>query len=59
MRRSASEAPKQKSRPRFWLTMLALMLLLMLVGLGQWDIAIAVLIGLTVGNVGSWLLHLD
>jgi len=37
-------------RPRFWVTLLILLLLLIPVGLGQWDIVVAVLIGLVVGN---------
>ncbi len=38
-------------RPRFWVTLLILLLLLIPVGLGQWDVALAVLIGLVLGNV--------
>jgi hypothetical protein len=37
-------------RPRFWVTLLILLMLLIPVGLGQWDFVIAVLIGLTLGN---------
>jgi hypothetical protein len=33
--------------------------MLMLAGLGQWDMAMAVIIGLLVGNVGVWLLGQD
>jgi hypothetical protein len=37
-------------RPRFWITLLILLLILIPVGLGQWDVVLAVIIGLTVGN---------
>ena len=37
-------------RPRFWATLLILLLLLVPAGLGQWDMVLAVLIGLVVGN---------
>lgn len=37
-------------RPRFWVTLLILLLLLVPIGLGQWDMVVAVLIGLVVGN---------
>jgi hypothetical protein len=37
-------------RPRFWVTLLILMLLLVPAGLGQWDVVIAVIIGLVAGN---------
>ena len=37
-------------RPRFWVTVLILLLLLVPIGLGQWDMVVAVLIGLVVGN---------
>ena len=37
-------------RPRFWVTLLILLLLLIPIGLGQWDMVVAVLIGLVVGN---------
>jgi hypothetical protein len=37
-------------RPRFWATLLILLILLVPAGLGQWDIVIAVVIGLIVGN---------
>jgi len=37
-------------RPRFWVTLLILLLVLVPAGLGQWDVVIAVLIGLLVGN---------
>jgi len=37
-------------RLRFWVTLLILLLLLVPAGLGQWDMVIAVVIGLIVGN---------
>jgi hypothetical protein len=37
-------------RPRFWITLIILLLILIPIGLGQWDIALAVIIGLTIGN---------
>jgi hypothetical protein len=37
-------------RPRFWITLLILLLILIPAGLGQWDIVLAIIIGLTVGN---------
>jgi hypothetical protein len=37
-------------RPRFWATLLILLILLIPAGLGQWDIVIAIVIGLIVGN---------
>ncbi len=37
-------------RPRFWASIVILLLLLIPVGLGQWDMVVAVIIGLTVGN---------
>jgi hypothetical protein len=37
-------------RPRFWATLLILLMLLIPAGLGQWDMVIAVVIGLIVGN---------
>jgi hypothetical protein len=37
-------------RPRFWATFLILLLLLVPAGLGQWDMVIAVIIGLVIGN---------
>lgn len=39
--------------------MLILMAVLLLAGLGQWDLVLAVVIGLLVGNVGAWLLGQD
>jgi hypothetical protein len=42
-------------RLRFWITLLILLLLLIPVGLGQWDMVFAVLIGLTVGNGLAYL----
>lgn len=42
-------------RPRFWVTLLILLLILIPIGLGQWDMAIAVLIGLIVGNFLAFL----
>lgn len=42
-------------RPRFWVTLLILTLLLVPAGLGQWDVVIAVIIGLLVGNVLAFL----
>ena len=50
---------KAKVRPRFWVSMLILILILILAGLGQWDFVLATIIGLVVGNVGSWLLGKD
>ena len=35
------------------------MVMLVLAGLGQWDMVLAVLIGLALGNVGAWLLGWD
>lgn len=32
-----------------------LMVVLVLAGLGQWDLVLATIIGLTVGNVFSWM----
>jgi hypothetical protein len=43
-------------RPRFWVTLLILLLLLIPAGMGQWDFVIAVLIGLIVGNGLSFIL---
>lgn len=37
-------------RLRFWVTLLVLLLLLIPAGMGQWDIVIAIIIGLIVGN---------
>jgi hypothetical protein len=37
-------------RPRFWATLLILLMLLIPAGLGQWDMVVAVVIGLIVGN---------
>jgi len=37
-------------RPRLWVTLLVLLLLLIPAGLGQWDMVLAVIIGLVVGN---------
>ncbi len=37
-------------RPRFWVTLLFLFLLLIPAGMGQWDMVIVVIIGLVVGN---------
>jgi hypothetical protein len=42
-------------RPRFWVTLIILLLLLVPAGLGQWDVVLAVLIGLTVGNGLAYL----
>jgi len=47
------------TRRRYWLTLLILMGVLVLVGLGQWDMVIAVVIGLVVGNALSWLVNRD
>jgi hypothetical protein len=43
-------------RPRFWVTLLILLLLLVPAGLGQWDVVIAVFIGVIVGNGLSFML---
>ena len=43
-------------RPRFWVTLLILMLLLVPAGMGQWDLVVAILIGLIVGNALSFML---
>lgn len=43
-------------RPRFWVTLLILLLLLVPAGMGQWDMVIAVIIGLIVGNGLSFIL---
>ena len=37
-------------RPRFWVTLIILFLVLIPAGLGQWDLVIAILIGLVVAN---------
>ena len=37
-------------RPRFWVTLIILFLLLIPAGMGQWDVVIAIFIGLVVGN---------
>ncbi len=37
-------------RLRFWVTLLILLLLLIPAGMGQWDIVIAIIVGLIVGN---------
>jgi hypothetical protein len=37
-------------RPRFWVTLIILLLLLIPAGMGQWDVVIAIFIGLVVGN---------
>jgi hypothetical protein len=42
-------------RPRFWLTLLILFLVLIPAGLGQWDFVIAVIIGLVVANALAYL----
>lgn len=42
-------------RLRFWATLLILLLLLIPIGLGQWDMVIAVIIGLAVGNALSFI----
>ena len=54
-----ANSPKPKARPRFWVSMLILVGILVLVGLGQWDMVVAVVIGLFVGNVVSWLVGGD
>ena len=51
----AKETAVSGGRPRFWVTLLILLLLLIPVGLGQWDIALAVLIGLFLGNALAFL----
>ena len=48
-----------KARPRFWVSMLLLMAILVLAGLGQWDFAVAGIIGLVVANAGATLLRWD
>jgi hypothetical protein len=50
---------KPAARPRFWVSMLILIAVLILVGLGQWDLVVALAIGLLVGNVLSWLVGGD
>ncbi len=57
--RSSERAPQRKGRPRFWLSLLLLMLILVLIGAGQWDLVVAVFIGLVVGNAASFLLGKD
>ena len=57
--RKAQRKKKGTTRPRFWLSLLILMAVLILAGLGQWDFVVAVVIGLAIGNVGSWLLGWD
>ena len=42
-------------RPRFWVTLLILLLLLIPIGMGQWDVVIAVIIGLIAGNALAFL----
>jgi len=42
-------------RPRFWITLLILFLLLVPAGMGQWDMVIVVIIGLVVGNGVAFL----
>jgi hypothetical protein len=42
-------------RPRFWLTLLILFLVLIPAGMGQWDFVIAVIIGLVVANGLAYL----
>ena len=37
-------------RPRFWVTLIILFLVLIPAGLGQWDMVIAILFGLVVAN---------
>jgi hypothetical protein len=37
-------------RPRFWVTLIILFLVLIPAGLGQWDLVIAILLGLVVAN---------
>ena len=37
-------------RLRFWVTLLILLLLLIPAGMGQWDIVIAIIVGVIVGN---------
>ena len=54
-----AQKKKGATRPRFWLSLLILMAVLNLAGLGQWDFVVAVVIGLAIGNVGSWLLGWD
>ncbi|MHB0875392.1 MAG: hypothetical protein ACYC5O_05030 [Anaerolineae bacterium] len=53
------EGTKPVARPRFWISMLILVGALVLVGLGQWDMVVALAIGLFVGNVLSWLVGRD
>ena len=45
----------KKGRPRFWLSLLLLMVALVLLGMGQWDLLLAVFVGLLLGNVASFL----
>ena len=42
-------------RPRFWVTILILLLLIVPAGLGQLDIVLAVIIGLILGNALAFL----
>ncbi len=56
---SRGQSQKQRGRPRFWLSLLLLMLILVLVGVGQWDLVVAVFIGLVVGNAASFLFGED
>lgn len=57
--RSSEKPQKQRGRPRFWLSLLLLMLVLVLIGVGQWDLVVAVFIGLVVGNAASFLFGKD
>lgn len=52
-------APQGRVRLRFWVSGLVLMAVLVLMAMGQWDFALAGIIGLVVANAGATLAHWD
>jgi hypothetical protein len=56
---TGGQVGKGKVRLRFWVSMLILAAVLVLAGSGQWDMALAGLIGLVVANAGATAIHWD
>jgi hypothetical protein len=52
-------AGEGKVRLRFWVSLLILVAILIMAGLGQWDWALAGIIGLAVANAGASAIHWD
>jgi hypothetical protein len=49
-RNERSVASRKRGGLRFWITLAVVFLILFMIGLGQWDLAMAGFIGLIVGN---------